>query len=182
MFVKNKRVLIFLNRKLISYDHIIPFLFELKKYYSNACIEIWFPDFDTYSEIKKNEFLFDTGNSIAKFYIISSAHHTNIFRMINKITISLMLLNRLFAAIFFPVTFIHYKLLDYKPFSVLKYFNKRNTFLAENDAYGYTQLMEDTNYLENRPLNPNIHNINFLQFIFPKYFEYSLFYLNYFFC
>ena len=33
--------------------------------------------------------------------------------------------------------------------SVLKFFNKRNTFLAENDAYGFTQLMEDVTFLKN---------------------------------
>ena len=68
--LKRKKLLIFLNRKLMSYDHILPFLFELKNYYPNVNIELWFPDFDTYNEIKKNEFLYKTGNNIAKFYII----------------------------------------------------------------------------------------------------------------
>ena len=31
----------------------LPFLYELKDYQPKAKIEIWFPDFDTYSEIKK---------------------------------------------------------------------------------------------------------------------------------
>jgi hypothetical protein len=58
---KRKRLLVFINRKLISYDNIIPFLFELKNYYPKTKLEIWFPDFSTFSEIKKNIFLYDSG-------------------------------------------------------------------------------------------------------------------------
>ena len=55
---RKKKLLVFISRKLMSYDHIIPFLFELKKYQPRAKLEIWFPDFDTYSEIKKNTFIY----------------------------------------------------------------------------------------------------------------------------
>ena len=53
--LKRKKLLIFLNRKLMSYDHILPFLFELKNYYPNVNIELWFPDFDTYSDHEVDE-------------------------------------------------------------------------------------------------------------------------------
>ena len=130
----------------------LPFLYELKDYQPKAKIEIWFPDFDTYSEIKKNTFLYNTGKNIADLYIISNRQYKGFKRIFSKINISLKLGYRVLILAFSKITFIHYKLLDSKPFSILKYFNKSNTFLAENDSYGYTQLMEDIVYLKNKPL------------------------------
>ena len=164
--IRKKRLLVFINRKLISYDHILPFLFELKKYQPTAKIEIWFPDFDTYLEIKKNIFIYECGKDIADFYIISSKQFKGFHRIFNKINISLKLGYRILLAVLFKITFIHYRLLDSKPFSTLKYFNKSNTFLAENDSYGYTKIMNDVKFLKVSSLdnNNNRQNINFLQF------------------
>ena len=144
--IQKKRLLVFISRKLMSYDHIIPFLFELKGYQPKAKIEIWFPDFDTYSEIKKNKFLYETGKNIADFYIISNRQYKGLHRIFNKIIISLKLGYRILLAVLFKITFIHYKLLDSKPFSTLKYFNKSNTFLAENDSYGFTKTMNNVTF------------------------------------
>ena len=162
--IQKKRLLVFISRKLMSYDHIIPFLFELKGYQPKAKIEIWFPDFDTYSEIKKNKFLYETGKNIADFYIISNRQYKGLHRIFNKIIISLKLGYRILLALLFKITFIHYKLLDSKPFSILKYFNKGNTFLAENDSYGFTQIMNDVTFLKVLSLDSNSKNTNFLQF------------------
>ena len=162
--IRKKRLLVFINRKLMSYDHIIPFLFELKKYQPRAKLEIWFPDFDTYSEIKKNTFIYDSGKNIADFYIISNSQYKGVPKILYKINISLKLAYRLLLAVLFKITFIHYRLLDSKPFSTLKYFNKSNTFLAENDSYGYTKIMNHINFLKVSSIDYNRQNINFLQF------------------
>ena len=162
--IRKKRLLVFINRKLMSYDHILPFLFELKKYQPTAKIEIWFPDFDTYLEIKKNIFIYESGIDIADFYIISSRQFKGFQRIFNKINISLKLGYRILLAVLFKITFIHYRLLDSKPFSTLKYFNKSNTFLAENDSYGYTKIMNHINFLKVSSIDYNRQNINFLQF------------------
>jgi hypothetical protein len=162
--IRKKRLLVFINRKLMSYDHIIPFLFELKKYQPRAKLEIWFPDFDTYSEIKKNTFIYDSGKNIADFYIISNSQYKGVPKILYKINISLKLAYRLLLAVLFKITFVHYKLLDSKPFSILKYFNKSNTFLAENDSYGFTQIMSNVTFLKVLSLDTNSKNTNFLQF------------------
>jgi len=162
--IREKRLLVFINRKLISYDHILPFLFELKGYRPKAKIEIWFLDFDTYSAIKKNTFLYESGKNIADFYIISNRQYKGLHRIFNKINITLKLGYRILLAVLFKITFIHYKLLDSKPFSTLKYFNKSNTFLAENDSYGYTKIMNHVTFLKILSLDSNSQNINFLQF------------------
>ena len=161
---RRKRILIFINRKLITYDHIIPFLFELKKYNPNAKLEIWFPDFSTYAEIKKNTFLYETGKNIADLYIITNSHYKGFAKIFHNINISLKLVYRIVRAILFSTTFIHYKLLDSKPFSILKYLNKNNTFLAESDSFGFTQVMKNVDNLKKIPLDPNTKNTNFLQF------------------
>jgi hypothetical protein len=161
---QRKSLLVFVNRKLITYDHILPFLFELKKYNSNAKLEIWFPDFVTYKEIKKNIFLYESGKNIADLYIIKNTHYTGLLRIFNNVNVSLKLIYITLRAILFNTTFIHFKLLDHKPFSLLKYFNKSNTFLAESDSFGFTQLMNDVDYLKKTPLVANIKNTNFLQF------------------
>ena len=147
----------------MSYDHIIPFLFELNKYQPRAKLEIWFPDFDTYSGIKKNTFIYESGKNIADFYIISNSQYKGIPKILYKINISLKLAYRILLALLFKITFVHYKLLDSKPFSILKYFNKSNTFLVENDSYGYTQIMQNVNFLKILSLGTNSMNTNFLQ-------------------
>tara|TARA_B110000238_G_C16092427_1_gene424463 strand:+ start:304 stop:1485 length:1182 start_codon:yes stop_codon:yes gene_type:complete len=162
--IRKKKLIVFINRKLISYDHILPFLFELKKYQPTAKIEIWIPDFSTYLEIKKNNFLYESGRDIADFYIISSRQFKGFHRIFNTINISLKLGYRILLAVLFKITFIHYKLLDSKPFSTLKYFNKSNTFLAENDSYGFTKTMNNVTFLKVSSLEQNRQNINFLQF------------------
>ena len=159
-----KYILIFINRKLMTYDHILPFLFELKKYNSNAKLEIWFPDFSTYAEIKKNTFLYESGKNIADFYIITNVHYKGVIKILYSINISLKLIYRILRARLFNTTFIHFKLLDSKPFSILKYFNKNNTFLAEADSFGFTQVMKDVDNLQKIPLEQNIKNTNFIQF------------------
>lgn len=161
---QRKSILIFINRKLMTYDHILPFLFELKKYNPNAKLEIWFPDFITYTEIKKNTFLYETGKNIADLYVITNIYDKGFVKIFNTINISLKLIYRIVRAILFNTTFIHYKLLDSKPFSILKYFNKNNTFLAEADSFGFMQVMKDVDNLKNIPLEKNIKNTNFLQF------------------
>jgi len=162
--LQRKSILIFINRKLMTYDHIIPFLFEIKKYNPNAKLEIWFPDFSTYAEIKKNTFIYESGKNIADLYIITNMNYKGFVKIFNNINICLKLIYRILRAILFNTTFIHYKLLDRKPFSILKYFNKNNTFLAESDSFGFTQVMKDVDNLKKIPLMPNIQNINFLQF------------------
>ena len=163
-FLLNKRLCIFLNRKLISYDHILPFLYELKYFYPETKLEIWFPDKITFDEIKKNIFIYDIGEKIATFKVISSAHLSGLNRYINKFYISLILLQRIIITLFLKTTFIHFKLLDFRPFNILKMINYKNTYLAENDSYGYTQVLNDINYLKFTPIKKNIKNKNFLQF------------------
>ena len=61
-----KKVIIFLNRKLLTADTILPFLIEIKEYNRNIKKEVWIPDDQTFKEIKKNIFLYKELSLICK--------------------------------------------------------------------------------------------------------------------
>ncbi len=153
---------IFVNRKIISYDNILPFIFELKHLYKKARIDIWFPDKETYYAIKKNTFLYNTGRKIGKFFIISNNHLVGkeaFFHMLyNIFRLSILLIKSKLTYTYF----VHFKLLDSKPFNLLKIINNKRTFLAENFPYGYTQLQQD--FFKHVPFKLNDKNKNLLEF------------------
>ena len=107
--INHKRLIVFVSRKLISYDSILPFLFEFKKCYPQLKLEIWFPDFSTYSVIKKNIFLFNCGKDIAEFHTISSAHFSGIRKIFNTLKVFIKLNYIILTAVFFRTSFIHFK-------------------------------------------------------------------------
>ena len=165
--LKNDKVFtlsIFVNRKIISYDTILPFIYELNCQHKNAKIEIWFPDKVTYEAIKKNYFLYKTGRKMGNFFIISNSHLKGINAIFYKLFILVKLTLLAIKSQFTNVYFIHFKLLDFAPFHLLKLINAKRTFLAENFPYGYTQLQQDINYFKHVPFKLNNKNKNLLEF------------------
>ncbi len=163
-FKKKIFLSVFVNRKIISYDNILPFIYELKHQYKKAKIEIWFPDKETLDVIKKNSFLYNTGKSMGEFYIISNGYLSRKKPIFHKFYTIIKLIVLAIKSKLTYTYFIHFKLLDSKPFNLLKIINNKRTFLAENFPYGYTQLQQDINYFKHVPFKLNDKNKNLLEF------------------
>ena len=131
-----KKVIIFLNRKLLTADTILPFLIEIKEYNRNIKKEVWIPDDQTFKEIKKNIFLYKELSLICKIKVLSNKNRFKIFQFIHKMKVLCDFFLLLFQSLFTKVIFIHFKLLLNWPFRTLLYLNYNNTYFAEANSYG----------------------------------------------
>ncbi len=149
---------IFINRKLISIDYILPLLCEIKNIYPKLKIKVICPDFSTKQAINKNLFIKDQIHKLGKLYVLSirnSKNKRSFFKIIN----TLMLLSSIFVdCVISRISFIHFGLLFNKPFKCLNILNEKKSFFCENDPYGFTQLMQDVTFLKkDSPMKvPNI--------------------------
>jgi hypothetical protein len=159
-------LLVFINRKLISIDAILPLLCEVKDKNKLLKIKVVCPDYSTLEGIKKNHFIDDQIKNIGTISVLTLRKH-NGKRSIKSIIKALILLGFIFKDVLLKNTsFIHFGLLFTKSFNFLNFFNKNNSYYCESDPYGFTQLMQDVTFLKkNHPINSyRIKNGNVIAF------------------
>jgi len=147
-------LIVFINRKLISMDSILPLLCEIKDRSKLLKIKVICPDYSTLEGINKNYFIDDQIKNIGTISVLTLSNH-NGKRSLKSIIKALVLLGFIFKDVLLKNTsFIHFGLLFTKPFNFLNFFNKNNSYYCESDAYGYTQNMQDMVFLKkNYPIN-----------------------------
>ena len=157
---------IFINRKLISIDAILPLLCEIKHNYPSLIIKVVCPDLSTKEAIDNNIFIKDQIDRIGSKYVLSIRNSSNKRSFYNIIKTLALLLSFCRDCIASRITFIHFGLLFKKPYNFLNNFNNKNSFYCENDPYGFTQLMQDVTFLKkNYPIKtPIIKNGNVIAF------------------
>ena len=157
---------IFINRKLISIDAVLPLLCEIKNIYPQIIIKVICPDLSTKQAIDNNLFIKDQLDSIGHTYVLSIRNRKNKRSLIKIIKTLLLLLSFIKDCIISRISFIHFGLLFKKPFNFLNLINKKKSYYCENDPYGYTQLMQDVTVLKkDYPIKyPNIKNGNVIAF------------------
>ena len=164
--MKSSSLLVFINRKLISIDTIIPLLCELKFYSKEIKIIVICPDYSTLDAINKNFFIRDQINTIGSLKVLSlrNIYGKRTFLSILKCIIFISSLAK--NILLYKSNFIHFGILFKKPFKYLCYFNKKNVFFAESDSYGFTQLMQDVTFMKiNSPrIYPNIGSNSLIAF------------------
>ena len=143
-----RSLLVFINRKLISIDTILPLICEVKNYKKNIKIKVICPDHSTFSSINKNLFIRDQIENNADLIILSLRNHEGkrTFKSILQAIIYLIYICK--EALLFKTAFIHFGLLFKTPFKYLNILNRNHVFFAESDSYGFTQLMQDVTFLE----------------------------------
>ncbi len=142
-----RTVAVFLNRKLISCDTILPLLMELKVRAPDVEVEIWVPDRDTLSAIRRNSVLADVARSIGRMYVMSGRGATVSGRIQHRLLTGLRFVRLGLKALLGRVAFIHFKAFSKWPLRAFYYAAPGNTFLAENDSYGFTELMGKVTFL-----------------------------------
>ena len=143
-----RSLLVFINRKLISVDTILPLICEFKSYAKNIKIKIICPDHSTLEVINLNHFIRDQININGEL-IVLSLRNCDGKRTIKSIFKAIIYLLYIFKeSLLFKTSFIHFGLLFKSPFKFLNIFNKNRVFFAESDSYGFTQLMQDVTFLK----------------------------------
>jgi hypothetical protein len=159
-------LVIFINRKLISIDAILPLLCEIKNISVELTIKVVCPDLSTKVAIDNNIFIKEQIDSIGNIYVLSIRNSNNKRSFFNIMKTIILLFSFFKDCIFSRTSFIHFGLLFKKPFNFLNYINKNKSYYCENDPYGFTQLMQDVTFLKkNYPINyPLIKSGNVIAF------------------
>jgi hypothetical protein len=127
----NKRIAVFLNKKLITCDTIVPFLYELKSKHPKTHIDLYVGDRDTYKIIQQNFVLWDAIRKIADFECLGPQGSSRLSGQLSRIArwmkIGLIgisiLLNR--------TRIIHFKALNEYPMKLLYTIRPASTFLFQ---------------------------------------------------
>ena len=159
-------LLVFINRKLISIDSVIPLLCEIKNTYPKMIIKVICPHLATKQGIDNNIFIKDQIDNIGSIRVLSIRNAKNKKSFIKAIQCLILVLSIIKDCIISRVSFIHFGWLFTKPFNFLNFINKKNSFYCENDSYGFTQLMQDVTFLKkNYPIDyPIIESGNVIAF------------------
>ena len=115
---------IYLGNKLITCDTILPFVNDLKK--KNPIINVVFYIFDikTYNVLKQNVNLYNLINSNGKLVFFGYFHKYKLIRIVFKIINILIII---ISSYFRKTVNIHFRALEYFPFSLIYFFNKKKT-------------------------------------------------------
>jgi hypothetical protein len=143
----SRTVAVFLNRKLISCDTILPLLLELKIRAPEVKVEIWIPDHETFAAIHRNLVLADVARNVGRMYVLSGRGLTRTRRIQHRLLIGFRFVKLGIKALFGQAAFIHFKALSNWPLKAFYYAAPSDTFLAENDSYGFTELMSKVTFL-----------------------------------
>ena len=143
-----RSLLVFINRKLISIDTILPLICEIKSYKEDIIIKVVCPDYSTLDAINKNLFILDQIKNNADLIVLSLRNQEGKRTLKSIFQAIIYLIYICKEALLSKTAFIHFGLLFKKPFKYLNFFNKNHIFFAESDSYGFTQLMQDVTFLE----------------------------------
>lgn len=132
--MSKKLLYIFLNNKIISCDTILPITLYLKNKYKEVDIQYKTFDEKTYDIIKKNINIYNLILKHANISVFGNNRFKN--QNLNRIFKFIDLLKIIFCSLLFNTKNIHFKGLENFPFSLIYYFNKKNTFLFESNCWG----------------------------------------------
>ncbi len=128
-----KKINVFVNDKLISCDTIVPLTLHIKKKYPEIKITYYTLNFKTYVQVKKNVNLYNLLCLHSDFVLLG---WVNLKGYLSKFFKLIHIFNIIIDAFFKKVTNIHFKALGSFPFNLIYFFNKKNTYLFESNAWG----------------------------------------------
>lgn len=127
-----KSIYVFLANKLVSCDAILPLLFELRKKRNVNKIYFYTTDIKTYNVIKKNFVLFEGINNIGELKFLGKSNSSLFESVIKLIKIFFFMIKTIFLLYFNNLNIIHFNLVNFFPWKILYYINKKRIFLFAN--------------------------------------------------
>ena len=172
-FLGTKHIYIFLNKKIISCDTILPLMLEIKKRNNSINIHFVIFDFKTYNFIQKNLLLLKIINEVGSMKCLGREYNSNYFKeqsiskyhykrlniILHLIKIFSYLLRLFLNLIFYNTIFIHFRALNIWPTKILYYFNKSKTILCEADSSGFSNTIAQVNSTLNGQIQA-LHDFN----------------------
>ena len=130
---------IFLGNKLISCDTVLPFALDIKKQYPDTRIIFYAFQNKTIETIKKNITLNNLIHENGKLLLFGyyDRPYIKIARVFGKI-INIVLI--ILTSLIHKTNNIHFRSLEFFPFNIIYFFNRKGTFLFENNCWGYSEL------------------------------------------
>jgi len=167
MKFKFQYIFVFLNKKLISCDTILPITIEIKK--KNPEVNIKYITFDreTYNLIRENLNIYNLINKHANLLVLGW-HFFQKPGFLTKFFKILHLLKIIILSIFCRANNIHFKGLEKFPFSLIYYFNKKGTYLFDSNCWGenknilYADYILDQRKISDTKVFPPFKNYNYL--------------------
>ena len=132
-------IFVFLGKKLISLDTILPVIAEVKNCDNKQRVVIIAPDKKTYDDIKKNITLYQYIHSNCHFLRLGGPKITGLSKYFPKVIWILYLLAIWLIVFFSKSKIIHFGLLEVLPRSVLKFFNKTKIRFFQSNCWGTSE-------------------------------------------
>jgi hypothetical protein len=135
-------IAVFLNNKLITADTSVPLMLALKTRYKKVTIKYLCADNDTFKILQNNVVLWDAIIKTGSILNLGSPSRSILGRLIGVLK-KLAVLSHLMITSKISTTFIiHFRALNYFPFSMLAYVNSQRTILMEPGCWGYSRVMQ----------------------------------------
>ncbi len=135
---------IFLNRKLISCDTIVPLALELKQRVPDAKVNFVVVDHATADAIRQNRVLYDAISQAGSFIDIGRPKGRN--KLAHRLSVGPRIAALFARTAAGQAITLHFKALNKGPLAWLYRLNPDRTYYCESDSYGFTKLMYDVTY------------------------------------
>ena len=132
-------IFVFLGKKLISLDTILPVIAEVKSCNNNQKVVIIAPDEKTYDDIKKNITLYQYIRLNCHFLRLGGPKITGLSKYFQKILWTFYLLAIWLIVFFSNSKIIHFGLLEVLPRSSLKFRNKTKIRFFQSNCWGTSE-------------------------------------------
>ena len=135
-----KIINIYLDNKLISCDTITPLALEIVKKRPSIRVNFYVFDKNTFLNITRSKILNDAIFEVGKIKYFGWIYSSN--KYLRKIFYIFNILEIILKSYFHDVYSFHFKALEVFPYSLIYFFNKKKTFLIENNCWGHFSVMD----------------------------------------
>ena len=135
----DRKIIVFLNNKLVSCDTILPVMFELNRLLPNHRMEFICFDQNTSDAIRNNFVLMEGIERLGHLrkFVRRNAGHAAV--LAHRIRVAVFLFRRAMLAIFGRTVFVHFKGLNSWPLKGMYFLNRKRTLFCQPTAAGYTK-------------------------------------------
>lgn len=153
-------LIVFLNNKLVTFDTIIPLIYEFSKRHPDKKVILYCFDQRTYDQILASSVLSDALAECGELKLFTDhrrvTRHQNLFERLGfRFRAMSKLLWLSISVIVRPVTLLHFKALDQWPLRLLYALNRRRVFMCEPTTAGVSETERAADWIiQTRKVSP----------------------------
>jgi hypothetical protein len=159
-----KNIHVFLNSKLVTLDTIIPITFELKKQYAKINIIFVVTEYQTYKQIFKNYFLYNSILKVGNLKVLDSKSKSFSLKKIYRIKLLFYIIIIGLKSIIYNSKIFHFGFFNNYPWKILAIFGTKNIYIFDNMIHTSLEFnisnikkrREKTKFSINTPVGSNL--------------------------